>query len=169
VLEPHPHWKAHECPGVEADISPAQSSLPRGLSSQDAPDGLSEYGPNDPTAVTRGATITELLILFLKPLVVILLIASLVSIVLGNRADAAIILVIVLLSISINFVQTCSGDDQIDLMAVGEPLQPLPGRAFFDQGQKGHPRGVRHLAGARNVSSRWPNPDSLSIKMPRNN
>jgi Mg2+-importing ATPase len=56
--------------------------------------------------VRHGAAIFELFALFLNPLIVILLIASLVSFVLGDRADAAIILVMVLLGVAINFVQT---------------------------------------------------------------
>ena len=47
-----------------------------------------------------------MLFLFLNPLVVILLVAVLVSFLLVNTVDAVIILVIVLLSVAINFVQT---------------------------------------------------------------
>jgi P-type Mg2+ transporter len=78
----------------------------RGLSSREAERRLLQYGPNDPTPAKRGAAVVELLVLFFNPLVIILLVASLVSFILGDAADAAIILVIVLLSISINFSQT---------------------------------------------------------------
>ena len=54
----------------------------------------------------RGALIQELLILFVNPLVILLLVAAIVSGVLGQKADAGIIIVLVLLGISINFVQT---------------------------------------------------------------
>ena len=77
-----------------------------GLSSQEAAERLSKYGPNDPAPVKRGAAVIELLILFVNPLVVILLVASVVSFLLGNVTDAVIILVMVLLGVSINFVQT---------------------------------------------------------------
>jgi len=76
------------------------------LSSSRAADLLGEYGPNDPTPAKHGAVILELLILFLNPLVVILLVASLVSLVLGDKADASIILAMVLLGVAINFAQT---------------------------------------------------------------
>lgn len=79
---------------------------PKGLSSREAADRLNQYGANDPTSVKRGMAVTELLVMFLNPLVIILLVASLVSFILGNATDAGIILVIVLLSISINFFQT---------------------------------------------------------------
>lgn len=79
---------------------------PKGLSSREAADRLNQYGANDPTPVKRGMAVTELLVMFLNPLVIILLVASLVSFILGNATDGGIILVIVLLSISINFFQT---------------------------------------------------------------
>jgi P-type Mg2+ transporter len=76
-----------------------------GLASQQAAERLLKYGPNDPAPVKRGAAVVELLILFVNPLVLILLVASVVSFILGNAADALIILVMVLLGVSINFVQ----------------------------------------------------------------
>ena len=85
---------------------PSSALLPPGLTSAEAAQRLSQYGPNDPTPVRRGAAVLELLILFLNPLVVILLFAGLVSFLLGNEVDAAIILVMVLMGVSINFVQT---------------------------------------------------------------
>jgi Mg2+-importing ATPase len=77
-----------------------------GITSKEAAEGLSRYGPNDPTPVRRGALAFELLILFLNPLVIILLIASIASAMLGQPVDAGIIVVVVLLGITINFVQT---------------------------------------------------------------
>src|SRR5436190_1718225 len=82
------------------------SPAPTGLSSQEATKRLTQYGPNEPAPIKRGAAITELLLLFFNPLVIILLIASLVSVILGNAADAVIIFVLVLLGVSINFAQT---------------------------------------------------------------
>ena len=75
---------------------------------------LSQYGPNEPAPVKHGAAILELLLLFVNPLVIILLIASLVSFILGDAADAAIILVMVLLGVSINFVQTYRSQQAIN-------------------------------------------------------
>jgi Mg2+-importing ATPase len=89
-------------------------SLLRGLSSQQAAERLSKYGPNDPAPVKRGAAVIELLLLFVNPLVAILLIASVVSFLLGNAPDAMIILVMVLLGVSINFVQTYRSQRAID-------------------------------------------------------
>jgi len=86
----------------------------RGLSSPEAERRLLQYGRNNPTPAKRGAAVVELLVLFFNPLVTILLIASLVSFILGDAADAGIILVIVLLSISINFFQTYQSQREVE-------------------------------------------------------
>ena len=77
-----------------------------GLTSKEAEERLSQYGPNDPTPVAHGAIARELLALFLNPLTIILLVAAAISGILGQATDAAIIVVIVVLGISINFAQT---------------------------------------------------------------
>ncbi len=97
-----------------SESSHQDSSLLRGLSSRQAAERLSKYGPNDPAPVKRGAAVIELLLLFVNPLVVILLIASVVSFILGNATDAVIILVMVLLGVSINFIQTYRSQRAID-------------------------------------------------------
>lgn len=90
-----------------ADMAVPNRAVPlRGLTSREAERRLLQYGTNDPTTAKRGAVIVELLVLFFNPLVIILLFASLISFILGDTAAAGIILVIVLLSISINFYQT---------------------------------------------------------------
>ncbi len=92
--------------------SPA--STRQGLSSQEAAARLSQYGPNDPAPVKRGASVRELVMLFLNPLVIILLIASFASLLLGETTDSLIILVLVLLGVSINFAQTYRSQRAID-------------------------------------------------------
>jgi|SRR5215470_7821845 len=66
----------------------------RGLTSAEASERLREFGPNDAKPRRRGVLFHELLLLFVNPLVVILLIASMLSAVLGQRADAASIFLI---------------------------------------------------------------------------
>jgi Mg2+-importing ATPase len=77
-----------------------------GLTEEEAARRLREFGPNDPAPRRRGELVVELLSLFINPLVVILLVASILSAVLGQRADAVIIFVIAMSSVAINFVQT---------------------------------------------------------------
>src|SRR5712691_6188755 len=86
-----------------SEIPPAS---PAGLSTQEAAQRLAQFGPNEPVQSRRAAAISELLALFLNPLVIILLVSSVVSFFLGDSADAVIILVIVLLGIAINFTHS---------------------------------------------------------------
>jgi Mg2+-importing ATPase len=93
---------------TSAFIQDANSPSPTlvGLTAQEAEARLSQYGPNDPTSSRRGALAFELLHLFLNPLVIILLVASVISAILGQTIEAEIIFVIVVFSVAIDFVQT---------------------------------------------------------------
>jgi P-type Mg2+ transporter len=84
----------------------AAAEVAAGLSSAEAEKRLAQYGPNEPTPARRGALALELLVLFLNPLVIILLLASTVSAILGQTIDAGIIFLMVLLGVVINFTQT---------------------------------------------------------------
>jgi Mg2+-importing ATPase len=86
--------------------APSKSVVGSGLTSVEAADRLSRYGPNNPAPERHGAALLELAALFLNPLVLILLVACAVSFALGNALDAVIILVVLLLGIAINFAQT---------------------------------------------------------------
>ena len=85
-----------------------------GLTSQEAAARLSTYGPNDPTATRRSTFAPELLHLFLNPLVIILLVASVISALLGQKIEAEIIFVIVVFSVTIDFAQTYRSQRAID-------------------------------------------------------
>ncbi|MBO0800540.1 MAG: magnesium-translocating P-type ATPase, partial [Blastocatellia bacterium] len=78
---------------------------PRGLSSAEAALRLDQYGPNE---ITPGAKRNSLLVFlshFTNPLVLILLLASIVSAFVGEAANAAIIAVIILLSVTLDYLQ----------------------------------------------------------------
>ena len=77
-----------------------------GLSRQEAEERLHKFGLNDPSPGKRGALLAELASLFLNPLVIILLVAIVISVAVGQVTDAAIIFVIAMLRVAINFVQT---------------------------------------------------------------
>jgi Mg2+-importing ATPase len=84
-----------------------EEPMPRlGLTEDEAARRLREAGPNDPVPRRHGELALELLSLFVNPLVVILLVASILSAILGQRVDAIIIFVIALSSVAINFLQT---------------------------------------------------------------
>ena len=69
-------------------------------------DASRSTGPNEPAPVHRLSALRQLLQLFANPLVIILLVAGALSGALGQRADAPIIVTIVLLGVTINFWQT---------------------------------------------------------------
>lgn len=77
-----------------------------GLDSAEAARRLSQYGPNEPVSTKQRSHWLELLLQFANPLVAILLFASVVSAYVGEFVNAAIIIVIVSLSIAVNFIQT---------------------------------------------------------------
>jgi Mg2+-importing ATPase len=76
-----------------------------GLTSSEARRRLERVGPNEPAGRRRGAVVRELLGFLANPLVLILIMASVVSAVLGDTVNAAIIALMVLLSVVLNFVQ----------------------------------------------------------------
>jgi len=89
-----------------ADLFQRLDSSTQGLTTQEAQHRLQQNGPNEPAAKNGETGFAQLLRLFGNPLVLILLIASGVSALTGDRIDASIIAVIVLLSVTLDFVQT---------------------------------------------------------------
>jgi P-type Mg2+ transporter len=77
-----------------------------GLTTQEAQARLDQFGPNEPAAAQHHSIFFDLLHGFMNPLVLILVIAAIASAFLGDKVDAAIIGVIVLLSAAIDFSQT---------------------------------------------------------------
>jgi P-type Mg2+ transporter len=98
---------------VDPAAAPVDAAL-QGLTTSEAEKRLEQYGPNDPAPVRRAAAVIELLLLFLNPLVVLLLVSSFVSFLLGDRTSATIILAIVLVGVSINFAQTYRSEKAIE-------------------------------------------------------
>src|SRR5665213_2487940 len=76
-----------------------------GLTSAEAARRLVQFGPNEPVVARRLSGFLQLLRLFANPLVIILFVASAISAVLGQAADASIIVTMVLLGVAINFWQ----------------------------------------------------------------
>jgi len=94
-----------------------------GLTSAEAKRRLAQYGPNDPAPIKQRSHLVELLMQFANPLVAILLLASVVSAFVGEVVNAAIIIVIVTLSVAVNFVQTFRSQKAADgLRATVAPM-----------------------------------------------
>jgi Mg2+-importing ATPase len=81
----------------------ALATTPAGLTSDEAQRRLFLYGPNALARESRFAVLIGFLRLFANPLVVILLVASVISITLGDPVGGLIIIAMVLLSVSLNF------------------------------------------------------------------
>ena len=102
-------------PGISLKTQFEQlQSSEQGLTGEEAQKRLATYGPNDTTGTKRASALVQFLRLFLNPLIVILLLASLITAILGDRIDASIIFVIVLLSNILNFVQTYRSQQAVD-------------------------------------------------------
>jgi Mg2+-importing ATPase len=94
-------------------------SSEQGLTDEEARKRLDTYGPNETAGAKRSSGLVQFFRLFLNPLVMILLIASIVSLVLGDRVNASIIIAIVLLSNILNFVQTYSSQNAVEKLRAG--------------------------------------------------
>jgi len=77
-----------------------------GLTETEARRRLDLLGANDPTARSRFGPLAELLRLLINPLVLILLVASVASAMLGDRIGSFIVITIVLISVALDFFQT---------------------------------------------------------------
>ncbi len=87
----------------DADQNPAAIT---GLTAQEAETRLGQFGPNEPGATQHRSLLSDFFHGFMNPLVLILVIAAAASAFLGDKVDAGIIGVIVLLSAVIDFTQT---------------------------------------------------------------
>jgi len=86
----------------------------QGLTNQEARRRLAEVGPNDPSPARHVSPFVQVLSLLANPLVVILLLAALVSGALGEIINGSIIVVIVLLNVGLNFIQTYRAQSAVE-------------------------------------------------------
>lgn len=115
---------------VQASASPVSldalyqqlHSSPSGLTTEEARKRLSQYGPNEPTVVRRAASIQQLLVFIANPLVLILLVASIITAILGEVLNASIIILMVLLSVALNFFQTFRSQRAVERLRAGVAL-----------------------------------------------
>jgi Mg2+-importing ATPase len=82
-----------------------------GLSSSEASRRLAELGPNDVETGHRFWLLRSVLSLFLNPLVLILLAASVISAVLGEVFNAGLIALMIALSLALNFFQMSRAEE----------------------------------------------------------
>ncbi|MCA1408362.1 hypothetical protein I6F26_30640 [Ensifer sp. IC3342] len=95
-----PYWAA-----PAADLMAEYDIRPTGLSSRDAQERMARYGPNSVARGDRFLALSVLIRQFRSPLVLILVFAAAMSVRVGERNDAIIIILIVLASCVLSFVQ----------------------------------------------------------------
>lgn len=88
------------------DLFARLGSSTNGLSSQEAQQRLLRDGSNEPATRPGFSGISQLLRFFANPLVIILLIASAISAKTGDTISASLIAGMVLVSVTLNFIQT---------------------------------------------------------------
>jgi Mg2+-importing ATPase len=86
-----------------ADLLEQLHTTRAGLTSQEAESRLRQHGPNSLSEESRFESVVGFLRVFANPLVIILLIASALSLVLGDPVGGLIIIAIVLLSVLLNY------------------------------------------------------------------
>lgn len=89
-------------------------SAPNGLSAEDAGRRLKENGPNSIKTGSRHSTIVLFFSQFKSPITILLIVAAILSMTLGDVTDAVIILVIILLSSILGFWQERGAANAVD-------------------------------------------------------
>src|SRR6185436_7426812 len=107
--------EAH-CNSGDELVALFETSLDRGLATQVAQDRLLELGANELVKEERAAPIALFFAQFKNTLIVILLVATVLSAVLGEIVDAAIIAVIVLFCAVLGFVQEYRADQALNAL-----------------------------------------------------
>jgi magnesium-transporting ATPase (P-type) len=88
----------------------------QGLSSEVAASLRASYGPNEVVREKKLAVFRQFIAQFKNPLIIILLLAAVLSVFLGEFVDAIIIIVIVFLSVCIDFFQEYRAERSVELL-----------------------------------------------------
>jgi len=111
-LNPQPAWHVLSTEQVFENLHAVRA----GLTSAEATRRLAEYGPNELRAAGRVSPWTVLIGQFKNVLIVILLVATALSAILGHGVEAIAIAVIVLLAVLLGFVQEYRAERAIEAL-----------------------------------------------------
>src|SRR5262245_65839660 len=100
-------WHAMEAPAVLAEL---KADAQQGITPAEAQSRLAQHGPNELTHEERASPWQLFFNQFKNVLVVIIIIATVLSAFVGEYVDAAIILVIIIFSAVLGFVQQSRAD-----------------------------------------------------------
>src|ERR1043166_4889659 len=92
------------------------ATTPAGLDTAQVRSRLATYGPNDAATVKRSPLWLQFLARFRNPLVIILLVASGLSAATGDVASFFIVLTIVMISMTLDFVQEVRAQNAVEAL-----------------------------------------------------
>ena len=118
-------------------------TTPAGLAAAEAQSRLTTYGPNDAATVKRSPLWLQFLARFRNPLVIILLVASGLSAATGDVASFLIVVTIVTISMTLDFVQEVRAQNAVEALRRSVAVQATVRRD-----------GARHLGADRPVGPR---------------
>ena len=87
-----------------------------GLTQKEAAKRLAEFGPNEIVRAKKLSALVDFLLRFKNPLVLVLLVAAVISAFLGDPVSASIIIIIVVLSILLDFVNSNKSQHAAELL-----------------------------------------------------
>ena len=116
------HDRQAHSKSIEELVSSYGTDLDRGLTTEEAQDRLLKFGANELAKEERASPFALFLAQFKNTLIIILLVATILSALLGELVDAAIIAVIVLFCAVLSFVQEYRADNA--LKALKKMLAP---------------------------------------------
>ena len=119
------------------------ATTPAGLASTEARSRLATYGPNDAATVKRSPLWLQFLARFRNPLVIILLVASALSAATGDVASFVIIITIVMLSITFDFVQEVRAQNAVEALRRSVAVQATVRRDGASLSRADRPTGAR--------------------------
>jgi cation-transporting P-type ATPase F len=102
---------------VEEVVEQLGSDLTQGLSREEASNRLKEYGANEVSGGKERSAVMKFLDNFRQPLIYILLIAAVVSFLIGERVDAVVICAVAFINAFIGFVQEFKAERAIAALA----------------------------------------------------
>lgn len=97
-------------------LSQLQTSIDEGLTQNEAEDRIKKYGPNELKEEDRKSFISKLMAQFKDFLVIILIIASIISFAVGERADAIVILAIVIINALLGLYQEGKAEKALEAL-----------------------------------------------------
>jgi Mg2+-importing ATPase len=93
------------CLSIDDILKKFKTSLSSGLTSQAAEKALEVFGPNEVEKKKRRTALVDFFYKFRNPLIIILLVAALITAATGDITDPLIISIIILVSVTLDFVQ----------------------------------------------------------------